>query len=189
MPWRTLPPFSGRGGTGAWLWGDVCRARDAWTRLQEKSADRVYKGVQDTESVCLLSTTQLGKVFKVMPQEVHTQLRGAHCLSGHCLQKGAINEEKSKPCDMTCGIYGSMERHQQHEHTAKAKCTTTPDSFESQLTQRWQSGCQLAGKDLTVSKCDGTEWKHLFWTCSVNSGVGFKKVHNNADRWLSKRWH
>ena len=33
MPWRTLPPFSGRGGTGARLWDDVCKERDAWIRL------------------------------------------------------------------------------------------------------------------------------------------------------------
>jgi len=33
MPWRTLPPFSGRGGMGARLWEDVCREWEAWTSL------------------------------------------------------------------------------------------------------------------------------------------------------------
>ena len=33
IPWRTWPPFSGRGGTGARLWDEVCREWEDWTSL------------------------------------------------------------------------------------------------------------------------------------------------------------
>lgn len=41
MPCRTFPPFSGRGGTGARLWEDWWKEREACTRLGGKKRHRV----------------------------------------------------------------------------------------------------------------------------------------------------